>query len=210
MDSISEITAFFSLDQHEKERLEKYGELFRVWNTKINLVSRTDIDHFFRHHVLHALVIHAWVSWVPGTKVLDAGSGGGLPGIPLAILNQECTFYLCDATQKKMRAVDEMINELGLTNVKTLPVRLESLKLQVDFVIARGLAETRQILQWTRHVLSPQEKNPIPNGWLLLKGGAVKDELTALPKKMYREIYSVHDYFPLEYFLEKYLVYIQK
>lgn len=101
MDSISEITAFFSLDQPEQDRLTKYGEFFRAWNTKINLVSRTDIDHFFRHHVLHALVIKAWIEWVPGTIIIDAGSGGGLPGLPLAILNPDCLFYLCDSTQKK-------------------------------------------------------------------------------------------------------------
>lgn len=210
MDSISEITSFFSLDESEKERLEKYGELFRAWNSKINLVSRTDIDHFFAHHVLHALVIQAWISWVPGTKILDAGSGGGLPGIPLAILNPTCEFYLCDSTQKKMKAVDEMISDLGLTNVKTLPVRLESLKLQVDFIVARGLAETKQIIQWTRQVLSPVEKNPIPNGWILLKGGAVKSELNDLPKKMYREVTPVYDFFPIDYYSEKYLVYVQK
>lgn len=210
MDSISEITAFFSLDQPEQDRLTKYGEFFRAWNTKINLVSRTDIDHFFRHHVLHALVIKAWIEWVPGTIIIDAGSGGGLPGLPLAILNPDCLFYLCDSTQKKMKAVDDMVSALGLSNVQTLPVRLESLRLQADFVIARGLAETKQIIQWTRHLLSAKEKNAVPNGWILLKGGAVKQELSDLPKKMYHEMVSVYNFFPIEYYREKYLVYLQK
>ena len=207
---ISIIKKYFEkLSDRQIEQFGKLQELYEEWNQKINVISRKDIEHLTERHVLHSLSIAKFVSFNPGTKILDLGTGGGFPGIPLAILFPECEFHLVDGTKKKILVVQEITNALKLINVKPEHVRAEELKSKYDFVTARAVTSFERLLPWAAGRISNQQQNAIPNGLLALKGGDLTDELKWIGSNYYHEQVPIQKYFPNDHFQEKYLIYIQ-
>lgn len=181
-------------------------ELYREWNEKINVISRKDIDALYERHVLHSLAIAKVIQFKPNTDILDVGTGGGFPGIPLAIMFPECNFTLVDSIGKKINVVKAVVEGVGLKNVKAFHMRAEQLTEHFDFVVSRAVAPASDIINWTQKLISKHHFHQKPNGWLLLKGGNLKEEL-ALVKKSYK-IYSIKNYFEDAFFEEKAVVYI--
>lgn len=202
---------FPDLTDEQRQRFGALDAIYRDWNAKVNLVSRKDIDHLYEHHVLHSLAIAKLLRFKPDAEILDVGTGGGFPGIPLAILMPDVQFHLIDGMLKKVKVVQDVIEQLGLTNAKAQQVRAEELKnARYDFVVTRAVAELNLLRQWTsQRLLKTKESHPLPNGLIALKGGKIREEIKAVPKGEYVETHAVSDYFEEDYFKEKYLVYLQ-
>lgn len=202
---------FPGLTDEQRQRFVALDAIYRDWNAKVNLVSRKDIDHLYEHHVLHSLAIAKLLRFNAGAEILDVGTGGGFPGIPLAILMPDVSFHLIDGTLKKIKVVQDVIEQLGLQNAKAQSVRAEELKhARYDFVVTRAVAELNQLRLWTsQRLFKTKESHSLPNGLIALKGGKIKEEIKALPKGEYTETYPVSDYFEEGYFKEKFLVYLQ-
>jgi len=198
-----------NLSEKQIEQLTQLGPLYKEWNDKINVISRKDIDNLYQHHVLHSLVISNVIQFNKGSKILDLGTGGGFPGIPLAILFPEVQFTLIDGTRKKITVVNEVASAIGLENVNAQQIRAEELKQKYDFVICRAVASLDKLINWSFRLLSQKQTHGIPNGLITLKGGNIKEEIKALPRKEYVELYRLSKYFSEEYFEEKYVVYVQ-
>ena len=197
---------FKELNEKQIEQFAKLDAVYRNWNEKINVISRKDIDLLYERHVLHSLAIAKVISFKPNTDILDVGTGGGFPGIPLAILFPECKFTLVDSIGKKIQVVKAVAEELGLKNVEPFHMRAEQLKTHYDFVVSRAVAPALEIISWTKELISKNHFHQKPNGWLLLKGGDLKEELSAA-KKSYK-IYSIKHYFEEDFFQEKAVIYI--
>lgn len=201
---------FPELSTEQAAQIAQLEPLYAEWNKKINVISRKDIEHLFLHHILHSLAIAKVVSFRPGSKILDLGTGGGLPGIPLAILFPDAHFTLIDARAKKMIVVADLVDQLGLKNVKHLHGRAEELKSKFDFVLARAVTSIDKLNKWAMPLIHHNQKHALPNGLFAFKGGDITDELKTLPKKAYYEVISIKDIFPESYFEEKHIVYVQK
>ncbi len=193
----------------QREQLAALEPLYNDWNQKINVVSRKDIDNLYIHHVLHSLAIAKFIQFRPGTEILDLGTGGGFPGIPLAIFSPESKFTLIDGVGKKIRVAQEIASALELKNIITLPVRSEELRQTFDFMVTRAVAGMEQLNNWSHRLIKTKMQNAIPNGWIALKGGDIQSEIKAMTRKEYVEISPIDAYFPEEYFKEKYVVYVQ-
>lgn len=202
-------TYFPKLSEQQQRQFEQLGPLYREWNDKINVISRRDIENLYAHHILHALGIAKVVKFRTGAKILDLGTGGGLPGIPLAILYPNVQFTLIDGTRKKIKVVQEIIDAIGLENAEAKHIRAEELKDRFDFVVCRAVASLEKLVPWTERLLRREERHALPNGLLTLKGGDLKSEIKELGKGHYVELFPLTDYFPLEYYIEKYVVYVQ-
>ncbi len=202
---------FPDLTDEQRKQFAALDGIYRDWNAKVNLISRKDIDHLYEHHVLHSLAIAKLLRFKPGAEVLDVGTGGGFPGIPLAILMPDVQFHLIDGMLKKVKVVQDVIEQLGLTNAKAQQVRAEELKnARYDFVVTRAVAELNQLRLWTsQRLLKTKESHKLPNGLIALKGGNIRMEIKALPKGEYAEATPVSDFFEEEYFQEKFVVYLQ-
>ncbi|MEZ4951458.1 MAG: 16S rRNA (guanine(527)-N(7))-methyltransferase RsmG [Saprospiraceae bacterium] len=193
------------------EKLEGLEPLYREWNDKINVISRKDIDNFQEHHLLHSLAITKYIRFQPGTEVMDLGTGGGFPGIPLAIVFPEVKFYLIDGIMKKIRVVNEVAEALGLKNVEAHQKRAEELKGKTfDFVVSRAVAPIDKLYEWSYRLIHENHRNSMPNGLIALKGGNLAPELKALKRGIYKEKTHIHSWFDREFFEEKYVVYVQK
>ncbi len=204
-------TYFPKLTAEQLLQFEKLGPLYKDWNQKINVISRKDIDNIYEHHVLHSLSIAAVVRFRSDAEILDLGTGGGFPGIPLAILFPNVKFTLIDGTLKKIKVVQEVIATLGLTNVEAMQMRAEELKKRrFDFVVTRAVARMSQLAIWCQRLLKSKHVHPLPNGILALKGGHIKAEIKELPKGNYSELYRIQEFFKESYFEEKYVVYLQQ
>lgn len=205
------IKAYFpGLPADQLALLEQLDPLYREWNDKINVISRKDIDNLYLHHVLHSLAIAKVVKFMPGARVLDLGTGGGFPGIPLAILFPETEFVLIDGIRKKITVVNEVAAALGLKNVQAFQQRAEERKgRSFDFVITRAVALMEKIVPWSLPLIRDEQLHALPNGILALKGGNVTEELKALPRGTYSEIYPIKKMFSEEFFVEKSVVYVQ-
>jgi len=197
------------LKQSQKEQMGALSALYQDWNAKINVISRRDIDQLYLHHVLHSLAIAKYTGFASGTKILDAGCGGGFPGIPLAIMYPDVDFHLVDSVRKKLTVVDAIATSLGLKNIRTTHSRVESLNEQYDFVMSRAVTSLDTLLSWTRKNIADTDLNGVPNGWIVLKGGDLKEQLLSIKNKAYYEVQSVAAYFEEPYFEEKHLIYIQ-
>jgi 16S rRNA (guanine527-N7)-methyltransferase len=200
------------LPELNEDQLNLYKELdplYKSWNEKINVISRKDIDNLYKHHILHSLAISKYINFKEGTKILDLGTGGGFPGIPLAIRFPECDFHLIDATRKKITVVQNIVEELNLKNVKATHTRAEELTDKYEFVVTRAVAPVVDLFNWSKRLMSSKHKNFVPNGIFCLKGGNVKKELKELGKKQYYEMVAIEKYFNDPYFEEKYIIYIQ-
>ncbi|HMQ48306.1 MAG TPA: 16S rRNA (guanine(527)-N(7))-methyltransferase RsmG [Saprospiraceae bacterium] len=204
------ITKYFpQLNDLQKQQFEALDALYREWNDQINVISRKDIDNLYLHHVLHALSVAKHLRFVPGAEILDLGTGGGFPGIPLAILFPETRFTLIDGTKKKIRVVEAVVQALQLENVDPQASRAEDIRHKYDFVTTRGVATLDKLAAWSRPLIKSKHQHAIPNGILALKGGDIRTERALLPKKAYLEYYPLSDYFEEDYFKEKWLIYLQ-
>lgn len=208
MDKIREY--FPDLTPLQDQQLTQLGDLYREWNQKINVISRKDIDHLYLHHVLHSMAIAKVVTFKAGARVLDLGTGGGLPGIPLAILFPETKFVLIDGIRKKITVVNEICNSLGLKNVEALQQRSEERKgANFDYIVTRAVARLEKLIPTSFHLFTEEQKHALPNGLIALKGGNVKEEIKALGKGYYSEIYPMKEIFQEPFFDEKSIVYVQ-
>lgn len=198
---------FPKLSERQKEQFAKLGELYPIWNEQINVISRKDIDSLFLKHVLHSLGIAKFTGELTaGTRILDVGTGGGFPGIPLAILYPQVHFHLVDSIGKKIKVVRSIAEGIGLTNVEADHIRAEELDYKYDFVVSRAVTQMEDFLPWVRNKFEKQDKNAIPNGILYLKGGDLKKELKAARVKA--ELHPLSSYFDDEFFETKYVVYL--
>ncbi len=204
---------FTGLTEVQEARFAQLPALYAEWNAQINVISRADIDNLLERHVLHSLAIARFVAFVPGAKVLDLGTGGGFPGIPLAILYPDVQFTLVDSIGKKIKVVDEVAQACGLTNIKTFHSRAEDLKMPAafDFVVSRAVAPIDKLFHWSQRLISRKHRHAYPNGLIALKGGNLRDELKALPGRSddYTELTPVNTYFSEPFFEEKWVVYVQ-
>ncbi len=201
---------FPNLNDEQRRQFFALGNLYRDWNVKVNLISRKDIDNLYERHILHSLAIAKTFQFKPNTEILDIGTGGGFPGIPLAIFFPKVNFHLIDGTLKKVKVVQDIIEKADIQNATAQQIRAEELKKRkFQFIVTRAVAALPQLQIWTRRLFSEKEKNNMPNGLIALKGGSVEQEIKALPKGEYTEVYPISDFFEEEYFEEKYIVYLQ-
>lgn len=194
----------------EEDRLEKLSSLesfYRDWNEKINLISRKDMDSFILHHVIHSLSLTKFMNFKSGTEILDLGTGGGFPGIPLAIFYPEIKFHLIDGTGKKIMVVNEAIRHLELTNARAEHIRIEEMDSSYDYVTARAVTELPDLIKLTQKHIKKKNSNPRPNGLIAFKGFPLKHESKPLATRAH-EIFKIHDKVPEDYFKEKCIVYV--
>jgi 16S rRNA (guanine527-N7)-methyltransferase len=207
--SVQDIFQYFpNLSTEQQKQFEALDELYRFWNAQINVVSRKDIDMLYEHHVLHSLSIAKVLEFLPGETVLDVGTGGGFPGIPLAILFPETSFHLVDSIGKKIKVVQEVAQALDLKNVQASHMRAEEVKGTVDFVISRAVTQLKDFYPWVRAKLRKGGKNTLANGVLYLKGGDLTEELAAAKLKGVQQ-FAITKYFPQDFFVTKYVVYFE-
>jgi 16S rRNA (guanine527-N7)-methyltransferase len=206
MDKLDIFNNFPNLTSRQKEQFEALDELYRDWNAKINVISRKDIDHLYLHHVLHSLAIAKVISFRPGTTILDMGTGGGFPGIPLAILFPECRFRLIDSTRKKILVATEVAAAIGLENTEAFHRRGEEEKDRFDFVVSRAVMPLPDLVKIVRKNISKSQRNALPNGIIVLKGGDLTEELRPFAKIVERT--DISDFFDNEWFEGKQVIYL--
>ncbi|HPW89884.1 MAG TPA: 16S rRNA (guanine(527)-N(7))-methyltransferase RsmG [Paludibacteraceae bacterium] len=197
---------FPELNQTQIDQFTALDALYRDWNAKINVISRKDIDNLYQHHVLHSLAIAKVLSFQPGTKVVDVGTGGGFPGIPLAILFPETYFHLVDSIGKKVRVAHEIADAIGLKNCSFQHARMEDVKGKYDFVVSRAVMPLSDLVKLVKKNIAKEQKNALPNGLICLKGGELEAEV--FPYRKVATLYAVSDFFTEEYFTTKKAVYL--
>ena len=199
-------TYFPDLSECQREQIEALDELYHEWNAKINVISRKDIDQLYEHHVLHSLAIAKVIRFRPGTHILDFGTGGGFPGIPLAILFPECEFHLIDGTGKKIRVAQEVSQAIGLTNCHPKHMRGEDEKGQYDFVVSRAVMPLPDLVKIVRKNIARPQKNALPNGIICLKGGDLQAETQ--PFRNIVDTTEISTFFREDWFRQKYVIYL--
>lgn len=197
---------FPNLSAGQQQQFAALDALYHDWNAKINVISRKDIDNLYEHHVLHSLAIARMIQFRPGTRILDFGTGGGFPGIPLAILFPECHFKLIDGTGKKIRVAQEVANAIGLKNCEPRHLRGEEEKGRYDFIVSRAVMPLPDLVKIVRKNIAKESKNALPNGILCLKGGNLEGELQ--PFRRIVERLELSTWFSEEWFLEKHVIYL--
>jgi 16S rRNA (guanine527-N7)-methyltransferase len=196
---------FPNLTDDQIDKFEKLKALYQDWNLKINVVSRKDIDELYLRHVLHSLGIAKVIKFKEDTKILDVGTGGGFPGIPLAILFPECDFHLVDSINKKLKVVNGVASDLGLTNIKTTHTRVEAINDTYDFIVSRAVTAMPTFVSWVKGKVAKTQNHEIKNGILYLKGGDLTDELQNYKSV---SIYNLSDYFTEAFFETKKVVHL--
>jgi 16S rRNA (guanine527-N7)-methyltransferase len=197
---------FPDLSPKQKDQFAKLFDLYKDWNDKINVVSRKDIENLYINHVLHSLGIAKVMAFKPGASVLDVGTGGGFPGIPLAILFPETNFHLVDSIGKKITVVKGVAEGVGLKNVRGEQIRAEQIKGQYDFIVSRAVTRIKEFYGWIHNKTKKQSVHPLDNGILYLKGGDLDEELAELKK--IHQVYNLSDYFTEDFFETKKVVYV--
>lgn len=197
---------FPDLTEEQKRQFAALYDLYTNWNSKINVISRKDIENLYEHHVLHSLGIAKVIRFKPGTKVMDLGTGGGFPGIPLAILFPEVQFHLVDSIGKKVRVATEIAGSIELKNVTTRHARAEEEKQLFDFVVSRAVMPLTDLLKIIRKNISPKQQNALPNGLICLKGGELERE--TMPVKNKTTMWNLKEFFGEEFFETKKVVYV--
>ena len=204
MDTI--LKYFPEITERQKEQFAALLPLYEDWNAKINVISRKDMDNFYEHHVLHSLAIAKVQPFKPMAEILDVGTGGGFPGIPLAILFPDARFHLIDSIGKKIKVVQSVAEQLELKNVRTEQIRAEQLRGEYDFIVSRAVTDLSQFTQWVRGKVSTIQYHKLRNGILYLKGGDLTDELAPIKKKA--RTWDISDFFQEDYFLTKKVIYL--
>jgi len=197
---------FSELTEKQVEQFEKLLPLYNEWNEKINVISRKDIDQLYERHVLHSLGIAKVIAFASGTRVLDAGTGGGFPGIPLAIFFPESKFHLVDSIGKKIKVVNEIASALQLNNVTAEQARVEDLHEKFDFAVSRAVAPLDEMIKWLKPLIAKEQRNSVPNGMFFLKGGDLTEEISKTGKRI--KVYEMNDFFKEEFFIEKKILYL--
>ena len=197
---------FTALTEEQQQQLEMLDALYREWNAKINVISRKDIDNLYEHHVLHSMAIAKIANFRPGTKILDFGTGGGFPGVPLAILLPECQFKLIDGTGKKIRVAQEVCNAIGLKNCQPTHLRGEEEKGKYDFIVSRAVMPLPDLVKIVTKNVAREQHNALPNGIICLKGGDLQEETR--PYRNIVETTEISQFFDEEWFKEKYIIYL--
>lgn len=200
------VKKYFILDSQQERQYAALGEIYYSWNEKINVISRKDIGNLYERHILHSLVIAKVIQFKNGTKVLDAGTGGGFPGIPLAIIFPKADFFLVDSIGKKITVVKAVAEKIVLNNVHAIRSRIENVNDVFDFVVSRAVTELPEFYTWVKNKITKNGFNDLPNGIMYLKGGDFSDELKNIGKNY--KIYKLDDYFEEEYFRTKKLIHI--
>ena len=198
---------FPDLSQQQLDQYELLAKEFLSWNEKINLISRKDTENLFEHHILHSLAIAKVCKFKPQCEVMDIGTGGGFPGLPLAIMFPETKFYLVDSIGKKIKVVQALIETLGLKNVKAEQIRAENVNRQFDFIVSRAVTYLPDFMQWTKGKISKIQYHDLANGVLYLKGGDLKEELSTIKNKI--KIYDIDNYFEEEFFETKKVIHVK-
>ena len=197
---------FPEITERQKEQFAALLPLYEDWNSKINVISRKDMDNFYEHHVLHSLAIAKVQPFKPMAEILDVGTGGGFPGIPLAILFPDARFHLIDSIGKKIKVVQSVAEQLELKNVRTEQIRAEQLRGEYDFIVSRAVTDLSQFTQWVRGKVSTIQYHKLRNGILYLKGGDLTDELAPFKKKAHT--WDISDFFQEDYFLTKKVIHL--
>jgi 16S rRNA (guanine527-N7)-methyltransferase len=197
---------FPNLNEKQIAQFRMLGDLYADWNSKINVISRKDIENLYQNHVIHSLAISKVIQFSPGTNILDVGTGGGFPGIPLAIMFPQSKFHLVDSIGKKIRVVEEVATAIGLKNTTWQHARAEDVDDMYDFVVSRAVTRLPEFYDWVQNIFSPIKCNSLNNGILYLKGGDLTDELSSI-KKPIRQ-YLISNWFDEEFFLEKKVVFV--
>ena len=199
------IDEFPNLNDKQISQFYRLKSIYKEWNSKINVISRKDIENIYIRHVLHSLVIAKFIKFKRGTTILDLGTGGGFPGIPLAIIFPYCKFILVDSIRKKISVVEQVVKELDLKNVKFEWSRAEEINFKYDFLVTRAVAKMPILINWSRGKFNKESKNEIPNGIIALKGGDIETELIGISQK---KILDIKNYFDIQYFHDKKIVYV--
>jgi 16S rRNA (guanine527-N7)-methyltransferase len=197
---------FPNVSPAQKNQFENLYDLYKEWNEKINVISRKDIDNLYVNHVLHSLGLAKIIAFKPGAKILDVGTGGGFPGIPLAIFFPETQFHLVDSIGKKITVVKNVADALGLKNLKAEQIRAEQIKDEYDFIVSRAVTRLKEFYGWVHRLAKKKSTHDLYNGILYLKGGDLDEELAEL-KKPY-QLFALSDYFKEEFFETKKVVYV--
>jgi len=197
---------FPDLTSDQADKFRQLEELYIDWNSKINVISRKDMEHFYERHVLHSLGIAKVIQFTPGAQVLDVGTGGGFPGIPLAIMFPETKFLLVDSIGKKIKVVQEIAQAAGITNVEAIQARAEEVKGKFDFVVSRAVTTLPDFIKWVENKIKRESRNKLKNGILYLKGGDLAAELSAVHNKC--EVFNLSDYFEEDFFGTKKVVHV--
>ena len=200
---------FSDFNEKQLQQFAALEELYKDWNNKINVISRKDIESLYLKHVLHSLAIAAAIEFTPGTQVIDIGTGGGFPGVPLAIFFPEVQFHLVDSIGKKLKVINEVSSAIGLTNIATQHTRAEEIKnRQFDFAVSRAVAPLKDLWKWAYPLIKKGNKQELPNGLLCLKGGDLVQEIADSPVKP--RMIPIDEIFEEEYFKEKYLLHVSR
>lgn len=199
---------FPHLSDQQKSQFERLQEIYQTWNSRINVISRKDFDEFYVRHVLHSLAIVKVIEFEPNTTILDVGTGGGFPTIPLSIMFPEVSFLAADSIGKKIKVVNAVVEELGLLNVTAKHIRAEEVDEKFDFVVSRAVTRTKNFLPWVKDKVKEKSFNERKNGYIFLKGGDLKEELGEVKKKY--ESFAIHDFFSNDFFETKKVIYMPK
>ena len=197
---------FPNLTERQREQFAALLPLYEEWNAQINVISRKDMEHFYEHHVLHSLAIAKAIRFASMSEVLDVGTGGGFPGVPLAIMFPEARFTLIDSIGKKIKVVSDVIDRLGLTNTKAMQIRAEQLEGEFDFVVSRAVTTLGEFVPWVKNKISKTQYNDLKNGILYLKGGDLKNELFTFRHKV--KTWDISEWFEEEFFETKKVIYL--
>lgn len=197
---------FPEITDRQREQFQQFAEAIAEWNDKINVISRNDVENVAKRHILHSLAIAKVMRFAPDSTVIDVGTGGGFPGVPLSILFPEVRFLLVDSIGKKIKVVQDCIERIGLENAFAAQCRVEEVDRQVDFVVARAVTQLPKFMGWIRKKIKRSGFNPLQNGVLYLKGGDLTEEFAGIPEKP--DVYPIRNYFDYEEFDEKFVIHV--
>lgn len=210
-DSSKKIQFYFpNLDHHQIQQFDALKEIYLKWNSKINVISRKDTENFYTRHVLHSLSIAKFIQFNSNTKILDVGTGGGFPGIPLAIYFSKSKFTLLDSITKKIKVVNNIVKELKLKNVDSIVMRAEDVSLKFDFIVSRAVAQLDKFCPWISDNIKNLNNNDIKNGIIYLKGGDIREEINKVSNKFDFDLINISDYYNDLFFESKSILYLKK
>lgn len=198
---------FPDLSETQKQKFHQLKNIYDYWNSRINVISRKDFHNFYEHHVLHSLAIAKYVSFTSGTQICDVGTGGGFPGIPLAIAFPHCQFHLVDSIGKKVKVVKDVCHQLDLSHAQAIHARVETLNEKYDFAVSRAVSALPKLIDWTRKLIKKEQQNAVRNGLLYLKGGDFRDELNEVKQKT--QVIELSSEFKAPFFETKKLVHVE-